>query len=241
MRYSGSSLMSPPLGRADASNGGRRRSGTSNFKQKKNDAYSALDSSNVDANGKRVIREYLDAFYEAIGSDEAFYRPAVVVSGMRAYADAAQASAVCSAMGTIPVGTVVSEPLETSDQMIRVILLDTQWQWATPKPCAAIHDGPVLDSARRGQPRLSDRVGQALVGGRAGAARVGAARFHPRRNHSTRCAELPCVKRSGITRPLDIRCSRSSPIAAAARSASSASPGSSSTRPAWNRPFCDAA
>ena len=128
------------------------------FKQKKNDAYGALDSSNVDAAGKRVIREYLDAFFEAIGSDEAFYRPAVVVSGKRAYADAAQASAVCSAMGTIPVGTVVSEPLETSDQMIRVILLDTQWQWATPKPCAAIHDGPVWiqrDAVSRDYPTAS--------------------------------------------------------------------------------------
>ena len=128
------------------------------FKQKKNDAYSALDSSNVDANGKRVIREYLDAFYEAIGSDEAFYRPAVVVSGMRAYTDAAKASAVCSAMGTIPVGTVASEPMETSDQMIRVILLDTQWQWATPKPCAAIHDGPVWiqrDAVSRDYPTAS--------------------------------------------------------------------------------------
>ena len=113
------------------------------FMQKKNDAYRTLDSSDVDAAGRKVIREYLDAFFQSIGSDEEFYRPAVVVSGLRAYADAAKTSAVCSAMGTIPVGTVVSEPLETSDRMMRVILLDTRWQWATPKPCAAIHEGPV--------------------------------------------------------------------------------------------------
>ena len=41
----------------------------------------------------------------------------------------------------------------------------------------------------------------------------------PRRNHSTRCCEVPWVKRSGAMRPLCIRCRRSSPIAAAAFSA----------------------
>src|SRR5262245_9527885 len=51
----------------------------------------------------------------------------------------------------------------------------------------------------------------------------------PRRNHWTRCSEDPCVKDSGTTRPCDWRCSRSSPMAAAALRPSSASPGS--TRP----------
>ncbi len=63
----------------------------------------------------------------------------------------------------------------------------------------------------------------------------------PRLNHSTRCAELPCVKRSGMTRPVAIFCSRSSPIAAAAFSPSSTSPGSSSTCPLAARPGCAAA
>ena len=49
----------------------------------------------------------------------------------------------------------------------------------------------------------------------------------PRRSHSTRCAEEPCVNDSGTTRPCDCFCKRSSPIAAAARKPSSASPGSS--------------
>ena len=48
------------------------------------------------------------------------------------------------------------------------------------------------------------------------------------RNHSTRCAELPWVKLSGTTWPPASRCRRSSPIAVAARRASSRSPGSSS-------------
>ena len=113
------------------------------FMQKKSDAYKTLESSNVDAAGKQRIREYLDAFFAAIGPDEAFYRPAVVAEGVRAYADAAQTNPVCSAMGPVPVGTVVSDPTETTDRMMRVALLDTKWNWATPKPCAAIHSGLV--------------------------------------------------------------------------------------------------
>jgi hypothetical protein len=113
------------------------------FMQKKNDAYRALDSAKLDSAGRRVAREYFDAFYAEIGSDDVFYRPAVVVSGLRAYADASRTNTLCSAAGPISVGTVVSEPLQTTDSMMRVVVLDTQWQWATPKPCAAIHDGPV--------------------------------------------------------------------------------------------------
>jgi len=113
------------------------------FMQKKSDAYRTLDSSNVDPAGKQRIREYLDAFFAAIGSDEAFYRPAVVVEGVKAYTDAGRTTPVCTAMGPVPVGTVVSDPAETTDRMMRVALLDTKWNWATPKPCAAIHRGLV--------------------------------------------------------------------------------------------------
>src|SRR5262245_1086219 len=113
------------------------------FMRKKSDAYRVLESSKLDPTGRRVAREYLDAFYNEIGSDDVFYRPAVVVGGLRLYSDASQMNTVCSAMGPVSVGTVVSEPLDTTDSMMRVIVLDTVWQWATPKPCAAIHDGPV--------------------------------------------------------------------------------------------------
>jgi len=113
------------------------------FMAKKSDAYRTLESSNVDAAGKQRIREYLDAFFAAIGADDAFYRPAVVVEGARVYADAAQANPLCSAMAPMPVGTVVSDPAETTDRMMRVALLDTKWNWATPKPCDAIHRGLV--------------------------------------------------------------------------------------------------
>jgi hypothetical protein len=128
------------------------------FMQKKSDAYRTLDSSNVDPAGKQRIREYLDAFFAAIGSDEAFYRPAVVAEGVKAYADAAQAKPVCSAMGPVPVGTVVTDPAETTDKMMRVALLDTKWNWATPKPCAAIHSGLVWiqrDAVSRDYPAVA--------------------------------------------------------------------------------------
>jgi hypothetical protein len=42
------------------------------FMQKKSDAYKTLDSSNVDAAGKLRIREYLDAFFAAIGTRRGF-------------------------------------------------------------------------------------------------------------------------------------------------------------------------
>ena len=49
--------------------------------------------------------------------------------------------------------------------------------------------------------------------------------WSPRRSHSTRCSDDPWVNDSGTTVPCDWRCSRSSPMAAAALSPSSASPG----------------
>jgi len=113
------------------------------FMQKKADAHRVLETSNVDAIGKERIREYMDAFFAAIDTDEAFYRPAVVVEGLYAYMDAAQSSPVCRALGPIPVGTVVSDPVDTKDRMMRVALLDTKWQWATPKECAPVHRGLV--------------------------------------------------------------------------------------------------
>src|SRR5690606_16126920 len=57
---------------------------------------------------------------------------------------------------------------------------------------------------------------------------------YPRSNHRLRCAELPCVKVSGRTTPPEPPCRASSPMASAARKASSRSPTSSSCRrSAW--------
>jgi hypothetical protein len=120
------------------------------FMAKKSDVYNFLDSAPLDSEGRRRISEYLDAFFEAIGSDDAFYRPAIVVAGTRAYADASRTQIVCAAGGAIPAGTVVAGPLQTADRLMQVVLLDTLWQWGPDaKPaCADVHRAPVWIDAR---------------------------------------------------------------------------------------------
>jgi len=117
------------------------------FNAKKAAAYAALDAGTVDVRGRENIRHYLDAFFEAIASDDAFYRPAVI-RATPAYASAAGGAQVCSAQGPVPVGTVVTEPRQTSGKMIEVVLLDTLWHWAPPVKCPAVHTGTVwIDSS----------------------------------------------------------------------------------------------
>jgi len=60
---------------------------------------------------------------------------------------------------------------------------------------------------------------------------LGSPASRPALNHFDRCAEVPCVKVSGLTDPVARRCSLSSPTACEARIASSTSP--ASRTPAW--------
>ena len=118
------------------------------FTQKKADAYRLLDESDLDSAGRGTIKEYLDTFFEAIGSDDAFYRPVVTAPNAVAYADASRRSAVCPARGPIPAGTPVSDPVQTSGDMIQVRLLDALWHWAPPVKCPDIRKTPVwIDKA----------------------------------------------------------------------------------------------
>jgi len=114
------------------------------FVAKKSDAYRALQDASVDTEGRTIARDYLDAFFKAIETDEQFYRPVVVSRGIlpRADADAASA-AVCPTLGAIPVGTPVTQPVETRNGYAKVVVLDALWHWATPKHCAPIKTGPV--------------------------------------------------------------------------------------------------
>jgi hypothetical protein len=112
------------------------------FVKRKADAYAALASATIDPPGKRRAQEYLDAFYAAIGSDRAFYRPVVTKPGAKLYSNE-QRAAVCSSLGAIPIGTPVSEPLQTKDTLIQVHILDALWHWAPPAKCAAVREGPV--------------------------------------------------------------------------------------------------
>jgi hypothetical protein len=113
------------------------------FTARKADAYRALDQSRLDAEAARPIRQYMDAFFAAIGPDDAFYRPVVVTKDTAAYEDAARARSACPAAAVVPVGTPVSDPLETSGEMVRVVLLDALWRWSPPMKCPAMQRSPV--------------------------------------------------------------------------------------------------
>jgi hypothetical protein len=114
------------------------------FLAKKNAAYRTLADAPLDDEGRVVIAEYLDAFYQEIGSDERFYRPVVTVQGTMARTEPNQsAPPVCPTRGPVPVGTPVSEPLETRGEFVNVVLLDALWHWATPHRCPPVKTGPV--------------------------------------------------------------------------------------------------
>ena len=113
------------------------------FAGRKAEAYAALAAANIDAEGRAIIREYLDSFFSAIESNDAFYRPVVTASGVKPFADAGRSRAICPALGTIPVGTPISAPIDTDGDMIQVTLLDALWKWAPPAKCAEVHTSPV--------------------------------------------------------------------------------------------------
>jgi len=112
------------------------------FVKRRPEAYQALDSAVLDTAGKQKAREYLDSFFKAIESDDAFYRPVVVAADTKPYANASRAP-VCASRGAIPIGTPVSEPLRTEGGLIQVMVLDALWHWAPPVRCPEIHKGPV--------------------------------------------------------------------------------------------------
>jgi hypothetical protein len=113
------------------------------FMDRKADIYRALDQSPLDEPGRQRIREYADGFFDAIASDQAFYRRVVTRTDTAAYAENDRAAQVCSIAGSIPVGTPVSEPLESRGDMIRVVLLDALWHWTGSSDCPEIRKGAV--------------------------------------------------------------------------------------------------
>lgn len=113
------------------------------FIERKAAAYGALRQAPLDDAGRRRIQEYMDVFYNTIGSDDAFYRPVVTAPDTMPYTTAERGATVCSDRGAVPIGTAVSEPLATRGSMMQVVLLDTQWHWATPVKCPEIHKGAV--------------------------------------------------------------------------------------------------
>ena len=112
------------------------------FVKRKADAYRLLEAASLDAAGRKIARQYLDAFYRAIESDDAFYRPVVTATDARLYASENR-DAVCAARGPAPPGTPVSEPLQTRGSLMQVLVLDALWHWAPPAKCPAVREGPV--------------------------------------------------------------------------------------------------
>ena len=86
--------------------------------------------------GRTAARQYLDAFFAAIETDAAFYRP-VIVARTAVMSDAA-ARRACPEEA--PAGTPVA-PRETAGDKSRVIVLDALWQWA--EKCEAVRLNPV--------------------------------------------------------------------------------------------------
>ena len=105
---------------------------------RKSAAYQALADSSMDDTGRTAAKSYLDAFFEAIETDEAFYRP-VLVARTPVWSDQAASRPACEAEA--PAGTPVSAPIETSGDKSRVVVLDALWQWA--EQCEAIRLNPV--------------------------------------------------------------------------------------------------
>lgn len=110
------------------------------FVGRKAAAYSVLDDSPMDDEGRAGAKAYLDAFFAAIESDQAFYRPVVTATGTRVFADAASTQPVCG-NGSVPVGTPVSAAVETNGQMSKVVVLDALWHFADR--CDVIRTSPV--------------------------------------------------------------------------------------------------
>lgn len=108
----------------------------------KDDAYRTLEAGRLDPTGREHASRYLDAFFAAIATDEAFYRPVVSAGGASMYASPG-GDIVCPAAGPIPVGTPVSDPLQETGDLIQVRLLDALWHWTSPVKCAAAHQDPV--------------------------------------------------------------------------------------------------
>lgn len=117
--------------------------GRAAFVKNKAAAYRAVAAAVVDGGGRKHAETYMNAFFAIIENDKEFYRPVVAKPETRAFVDAARTQPACGSSNLVPVGTPVSEPLETSRDMVRVRLLDALWQWAPSARCDVVHQQPV--------------------------------------------------------------------------------------------------
>jgi hypothetical protein len=112
------------------------------FVSRKAKAYTALEASVLDEGGRAAARRYLDSFFAAIETDEAFYRPVVTNPDARMYLDAGRTRPACDS-GVVPPGTPVSVPVGAAGEMVRVLILDALWQWTDERRCDVVRSQPV--------------------------------------------------------------------------------------------------
>ena len=111
------------------------------FMDRKAAAYSVLDTTSVDDEGRKLARAYLDNFFKAI-DDAEFYRPVVFKPDTQVFADAQRSKEACGVKDVFRIGTPVNE-LQKSGTMSQVVVLDALWRWAQKDSCDAVRTGPV--------------------------------------------------------------------------------------------------
>jgi hypothetical protein len=126
------------------------------FIARKTHAFEALESAELDPEGKTIARRYLEAFYANIEPDDEFYRPVVRTPQTQAYADA-EGEPICGDRSVVPVGTPVSGPLQRAGDRVQVIMLDAHWHWAEAASCDAIRRNPVSADFPPRSSRLPER------------------------------------------------------------------------------------
>jgi hypothetical protein len=112
------------------------------FLERKAALYDVLATSGLDPHGRQLAARHLDAFFDAIASDTAFYRPVVVKPDTRVYLDPAKSREACGAGDTVLPGTAVNE-VRRDGTMAEVTVLDARWHWGPPAECTAVHTGTV--------------------------------------------------------------------------------------------------
>jgi hypothetical protein len=112
------------------------------FLERRDAVLSAIQGAEVDAEGRRLALGYANAFFAAIGDDQAFYRPVVARPDVQVYLDPQRTKEACGPKDAIRPGTPVNE-VQRSGSMSQVVILDVMWRWGSKNECNNVQNGPV--------------------------------------------------------------------------------------------------
>lgn len=117
------------------------------FLARKQTFYALAADAVVDPGGRANAQAYLNAFFNAIESDAAFYLPVIVGAGTVPYLDASGSRPACGPGQLLPVGTPAAPARDRNGALVRAEVLDVFWRWGWRK-CEAIRRAPVwVDAA----------------------------------------------------------------------------------------------